>query len=86
MAQQRLAMLKIKDILRLHLLGGVTSCRRIGRAVGCGKSAVASCLQRAAEAGLTTWAAVEALDEAALERRLYRTASSPRPAEHDQLF
>ena len=33
-AQQRLAMHKIKDILRLHLLGGVTSCRRIGRADG----------------------------------------------------
>jgi transposase len=71
---------KIKDILRLHLLGGMTSCRQIGRAVGCGKTAVASCLQRAAEAGLTTWAAVEALDEAALERRLYRTAPSMRPA------
>ena len=51
MAQQRLAMHKIKDILRLHLLGGVTSCRRIGRAVGCGKTAVSQCLQRAAAAG-----------------------------------
>ena len=38
---------KIKDILRLYLLGGVTSCRRIGRAVGCGKTAVSQCLQRA---------------------------------------
>lgn len=71
MAQQRLAMYKIKDILRLHLLGGVTSCRRIGRAVGCGKTAVSTCLQRAAEAGLSSWEAV-----AALERRLYPTATA----------
>lgn len=76
MAQQRLAMHKIKDILRLRLLGGVSSCRRIGRAVGCGKSAVAQCLQRAAAAGLTSWDAVEALDEETLERRLYPSAAS----------
>jgi len=75
-AQQRLAMHQIKDILRLHLLGGVTSCRRIGRAVGCGKSAVSTCLQRAAEAGLSTWEAVEAFDEAALEQRLYKGKSA----------
>lgn len=76
MAQQRLAMHKIKDILRLHLLGGVTSCRRIGRAVGCGKTAVSTCLQRAAEAGLSSWEAVAALDEEALERRLYPAAAT----------
>ncbi len=79
MAQQRLAMHKIKDTLRLHLLGGVTSCRRIGRAVGCGKTAVSTCLQRAAEAGLSSWEAVEALDEEALERRLYRTGAARTP-------
>lgn len=71
MAQPRLAMIKIKDILRLHLLGGVTSCRQIGRAAGCGKSAVAECLRRAVAAGLSDWAAVEVLDETALEARLY---------------
>ncbi len=68
-------MYKIKDILRLHLLGGVTSCRRIGRAVGCGKTAVAQCLQRAAVAGLTSWDAVAALDEEELETRLNPTAA-----------
>ena len=77
MAQQRLAMHKIKDILRLHLLGGVTSCRRIGRAVGCGKTAVAECLRRATAAGLMTWEAVAALDEDTLERRLYPAAAAP---------
>ena len=52
MAQQRLAMQKIKDVLRLNLLGGIASCRQLARAVGCGKSAVADCLRRAAAAGL----------------------------------
>jgi transposase len=69
-------MRKIKDILRLHLLGGVTSCRRIGRAVGCGKTAVSDCLRRATAGGLTTWETVAALDEEALERRLYPAAAA----------
>ena len=76
MAQKRLAMNKIKDILRLHLLGGVMSCRRIGRAVGCGKTAVAECLQRAAAAELTSWDAVVDLDEDVLASWLYPTSSS----------
>ena len=71
---------KIKDILRLHLLGGVMSCRRIGRAVGCGKTAVAECLQRAAAAELTSWDAVVDLDEDALAARLYPASSSTKAA------
>jgi transposase len=67
---------KIKDILRLHLLGGVTSCRRIGRAMGCGKTAVSECLRRAMAAGLDTWEAVAALDEEALMQRLYPVAAA----------
>jgi transposase len=66
---------KIKEILRLHLLGGITSCRRIGRAVGCGKTAMAECLQRVAAAGLTSWEAVAGLDEDVLEARLYPKSS-----------
>jgi transposase len=84
-AQPRLAMQKIKDVLRLHLLGGVDSCRQLARAVGCGKSAVADCLRRAKVANLSTWLLVAGLDEAELSRRLYPTAvagparSSTRP-------
>lgn len=77
MAQQRLAMRKIKDILRLHLLAGVSSCRRIARASGCGKTAVADCLQRANAAGLTSWDVVESLDEDELEQRLYPATARP---------
>jgi transposase len=72
---------KIKDILRLHRLGGLTSCRQISRAVGCGKTAVAECLQRAAAAGLTSWEAVAELDESALESRLYPGGATA-PAAH----
>jgi transposase len=74
-------MRKSKEVLRIYLLGGVTSCRRIGRAVGCSKTAVAECLQRAATAGLTRWEEVAALDEEALEQRLY-PAVSAKPLTH----
>ncbi len=61
----------IKTILRLHYLGGMGSRRAIARAVGVGKTAVADCLKRAQAAGLTSWVAIESLDEAVLEGRLY---------------
>jgi transposase len=74
MAQQRLTMRKIKDLLRLHLLGGVESCRQLARAAGCGKTAASDCLRRAVVAGLRDWEAVEPLDEDELQRRLYPRA------------
>lgn len=64
-------MQKIKDVLRLHLAGGVTSRRQLARIVGCSKMAVSDCLRRAHVAGLSQWPAVESLDEEELERRLY---------------
>ncbi len=74
MAQQRLAMQKIKDVLRLHLVGGIQSRRQIARAVGCGKSAVSDCLRRARLEDLTAWAQIAELDELELARKLYRSA------------
>jgi len=75
-------MQKIKDVLRLHLLGGVDSCRQLARAVGCGKSAVADCLRRAKVANLSSWFLIAELDEAELSRRLYPAAgvTPSRPA------
>src|SRR5450755_2879029 len=67
-------MQKIKDVLRMHLLGGVGSCRQLARAVGCEKSAVADCLRRAKVANLSDWASVAELDEVELSRRLYPSA------------
>jgi len=64
-------MQKIKDVLRLHLAGGVTSRRQLALVVGSGKSAVSDCLRRANVAGLTDWPAIAALDEGELEARLY---------------
>lgn len=70
-------MQKIKDVLRLHLVGGVSSRRQLARAVGCGKSAVADCLRRAAVAGLDRWETIAGLDEGELERRLYPASTAP---------
>jgi transposase len=75
-AQQRLAMQKINDVLRLHLVGGIDSRRQIARAVGCGKSAVSDCLRRA---GLSAWAQIAELDELELARKLYRSAGGSTP-------
>jgi transposase len=73
-AQERLSVRKIKDLLRLQLVAGMSSRRQLARAVGCSKTAVSDCLRRAAVAGLTSWEAVEELDEAELEKRLYPSA------------
>lgn len=81
MAQKRLAMRKIKEILRLSMQGGMSSRRQIGRALGLSKSAAGECLQRAHTAGLSEWSQVEGLDEASLERLLYpRSKAGPRRA------
>lgn len=64
-AQPRLAMRKIKDVLRLSCV----NCRRqLARTVGCGKSAVSESLRRAAAAVLNRWETIAALNEAELER------------------
>ena len=74
MAQERLSVRKIKDVLRLHLVAGLSSRRQLARAVGCCKTAVSDCLRRAAAAGLNTWEIIDELDEAQLEKRLYPSA------------
>ncbi|MBI2607053.1 MAG: IS21 family transposase [Deltaproteobacteria bacterium] len=71
-------MRKIRDVLRLHFLGGIESSRQIGRAVGCGKTAVLDLLRRAPGLGIQGWADVEALGEAELEELFYRDAIAAR--------
>lgn len=53
MAQARLDMKKLKEVLRLHLVGGVASRRQLARVVGCSKTAtaVSDCLRRAERLG-----------------------------------
>jgi transposase len=68
---ERLTMTKIRDVLRMQLVGGVSSARKIGRAVGCGKSTAADYLKRAKAGGLVTWQMVEGLDDAQLTNLLF---------------
>lgn len=78
MAQKRLPVRKIREVLRLKAAG--VSDRKIGMAVGCARSTVQACLQKARDAGLS-WPLPEGLDEAALEARLYKDkrAATVRP-------
>lgn len=66
---ERLPMRKIKDVLRLRASG--YSTRKIAQSLGLGRSSARNYIQRAAQAGLS-WPEVQELDEAALERRLFR--------------
>ncbi len=82
MANKRLSMRKIRDVLRLSQLGGL-SRRAIARSLKVSPTTVAQCLHRAAAAGLV-WEQVQALDDATLERRLYpgearRAVARPQP-------
>lgn len=73
-------MRKIKDLLRLKL-NAQLSHRQIAAALGMSKAAVTKYLGLAAAAGLD-WMTVQALDEAALERRLL--VAPERPRDHVQ--
>ena len=73
MAQQRLSVRKVREILRLRFESQL-SRRQIARSVGCSREAVAECLRRSAAAGLG-WPPPGELDEAALEARLYPAAT-----------
>ena len=70
MAMERLEMRQVREILRLRWQEGLTvrqAASSVGRSVGSAQQAVA----RARKAGLMNWAAVEGLDDATLELRLY---------------
>src|SRR5277367_946456 len=73
MAQQRLPMRKIRDVLRLSAAG--LSKRQIAASLGIGPTAAGACLRRAREAGVG-WPLPDDLDDAALERRLYAVPTS----------
>ena len=68
MAQQRLLMRKIRDVLRLSAAG--LSKRQIAASLGIGPTAAGACLRRAREAGVG-WPLPDDLDDATLESRLY---------------
>ena len=68
MAQQRLPMRKIRDVLRLSAAG--MSKRKIAVALGIGATAAGECLRRAREAGVG-WPLPDDMTDAGLEARLY---------------
>nr|MDA8251400.1 IS21 family transposase [Rhodospirillales bacterium] len=72
MPAERLSMRKVREVLRLRHASGA-SVRMIARSVGVGHTTVAEYLRRAAVLGIT-WPVPAALDDAALERRLFAPA------------
>lgn len=68
MAQARLPVRKIREVLRLKAEG--CSHRQIAAAIGCARSTVQDCLRRCGEAWLA-WPLPLELDEEALYARLY---------------
>jgi transposase len=68
-AQARLPVRKIREVLRLKAAG--LSDRQIAKSVGSARSTVQACVARAQAAGLA-WPLSGELDEAALEAKLYR--------------
>src|SRR5579883_368932 len=67
-AQERLSVRRIREILRLQAEG--FSERQIARSVGVARSSVQICLWRAERAGVG-WPISSELDDAALDARLY---------------
>jgi len=76
MAQKRLSMRKIREILRLRYAQDL-SHRKIGRAVGASPGTVGDCLGRAKAAGLS-WPLDESLDDGTLEGMLYPAVAQSR--------
>lgn len=75
MAMERVPMRKIREVLRLRWQQGLT-VRKVSRAVGISVGVVQKIAGRAKAAGLT-YESAEALDEVALEERLYGRPVAP---------
>lgn len=69
MAQPRLSMRKVREVLRLKFAAGLSD-RQIAASVGSARSTVRECLRRAAAAKVT-WPVPDSLDDAQLEALLY---------------
>ena len=76
MATERLSMRKIREILR-HKWAVGCSHREVATSLGVSVGAVSAAEQRAREAGLD-WTSVEALDDEALQARLYGNSAAQR--------
>jgi transposase len=82
MGGKRLAMRRTREILRQKWELG-RSHRQVAQSLGVGVGTVSEAVQRARRAGLADWTAVQALDDGALEERVYGhapAAGAARPA------
>ena len=75
MAQARLSVRKIREVLRLKVEARLSD-REIAAAIGSARSTVQECLRRARAAGIA-WPLPAECDEEALVARLYPTAAAP---------
>src|SRR5215831_9367442 len=73
MPAQRLLMRQVREVLRLKWACGLSD-RKIAQSLRVSRPTVAEYVRRAQAAGLS-WALPDALDETALERRLFATAA-----------
>ena len=70
MAQERLGMRSIREVLRLKLILNRTDTE-VAASVRCARSTIAEYVRRAKEAGLGSWEEIEKLGDPELERALY---------------
>src|SRR5262249_59542212 len=73
MPAQRLSMRQVHEVLRLKWACGLSDCK-IAHSLRVSRPTVAEYVRRAQAAGLS-WPLPDALDETALERRLFATAA-----------
>jgi transposase len=77
MSTERLAMRKIREVLRLKYSCGVNGSRAIAQAAKCSKTSVNEYLGMAAVAGIVSWSDVEPLTEVELEKLFYPQSKNP---------
>lgn len=77
MSAERLAMRKIREVLRLKFLCGVNGSRAIAEAAKCSKTSVNEYLGMAEAVGIVSWSDVEPLTEDELEGLFYPKVINP---------
>lgn len=75
MAQERLGMRSVREVLRLKWVLGRTDTE-VAASVRCARSTVSEMVRRARETGVDAFAAADALSDAELEARLYPRAAA----------
>ncbi len=71
MAAERLAMRKVREILRLRFFSGIKSSRLIAQGAKCSKTTVNEFLSQAERMGISSWSQVQDLSEQDLEILLF---------------